>query len=452
MTTTYTLTLLDGPLAGRSLPLPHGAFSLGTEDSDIAMALENGVGATLHVDDDGVHLLTRTDVWVDGAPLGWTDDALPDVPLSIRLPLRSVVDLAGLGIWLDAGDAELPVPVPLPRRPARLASDAGQFSAQRQTHTQPSLAQDNPAFSWPLGRKPSKRPRRVTWFAATGVSLAALAVGAMIWRTGAANVITSSGDIGTLKSLAGRIAPGISLTLSEGAVLFSGGCASEDVRSRLRTEARRLDRVVRDDTWCPADLTQSVRTLLRLYGYGAAYVGVAPGGEIVISGAFVADARWRAASDALDALALPHGWRVDNDEADGFDTVVQLLKNADQLRGVNVTRERDGWRLTGPVSAQRQAALQSLADTWNDASRTLRLRIEPLPVRMPTLSQTGLPAPVVSIGGSPTAPHITLADGTRLMPGARLAGGACHCRLCRRCVDCHTRPALLFAADTGEHL
>ncbi|MEI6957491.1 hypothetical protein ACOIDZ_34665, partial [Klebsiella pneumoniae] len=90
-------------------------------------------------------------------------------------------------------------------------------------------------------------------------------------------------------------------------------------------------------TWCPADLTQSVRTLLRLYGYGAAYVGVAPGGEIVISGAFVADARWRAASDALDALALPHGWRVDNDEADGFDTVVQLLKNADQLRGVNVT-------------------------------------------------------------------------------------------------------------------
>ncbi|WP_087723586.1 type III secretion system inner membrane ring subunit SctD [Pandoraea sp. PE-S2T-3] len=424
MTTTYTLTLLDGPLAGRSLPLPSGAFSVGAEDSDIAMALENGAGATLHVDDDGVRLLTRTDVWVNGASLEWPDDTLLDVPLCVRLPLRSVIDLAGLGIWLDTGDAESPVPMPLPQRPARLASDAVHPSAQRQAHTQPLLAQDGPAFSWSLKRKPSKRPRRATWLAATGISLVALAVGAMIWRTGSANVITSPGGIGTLKSLAARIAPGISLTISDGAVLFSGGCASDDVRSRLRTEARGLDKVVRDDTWCPADLTQSVQTLLRLYGYGAAYVGVAPSGEIVISGAFVADARWRATSDALDALALPHGWRVDNDEADGFDTVVQLLKDANQLRGVNVTRERDGWRLTGPVSAQRQVALQSLADTWNDAARTLRLRIEPLPVRMPTLSQTGLPAPVVSIGGSPTAPHITLADGTRLMQGARLAGGA----------------------------
>jgi len=430
--TTYTLTLLDGPLTGRSLPLPPGAFSLGAEDSDIAMALDDGASATLHVDGDGVHLLTRIGVWIDGAPLDWPDDAPPGtsaasgLPLSTQLPLRSVIDLAGLGLWLDVSDAELPVPppVPLPRRPARRSSVESQPPVQtpQQPHWQTLASRRSPSRPWRLKRP--ARPRRATWLAATCVSLIALAGGAMIWRTGAATVIASPGDVGSLKALAARIAPGISLTVSEGTVQFSGGCAPDDARARLRTEARGLDKAVRDDTWCPADLTQSVQTLLRLYGYGASYVGVAPGGEIVISGAFVADARWRAASDALDALALPHGWRVDNDEADGFDTVVQLLKDAGQLRGVNVTRERDGWRLTGPLSAQRQAALQSLADTWNDASRALRLRIEPLPVRMPTLSQTGLPAPLVSIGGPPAAPHITLADGTRLMQGARLAGGA----------------------------
>lgn len=413
MTTMYTLTLLDGLLAGRSLPLPPGEFSLGAEDSDIAMALEDGVTVTLHVGDDGVRLLTLTPVWLDGAPLDLHAGNEQDGFSASPLPLGSVIDLAGLGIWLSGADAELPEP--LPRRPARVAP----------VDSPPGISA--PMHAKPIGLVPwwpPTRHRTMTWFAATLTSLAVIAVGVMIWRTGAANVITPPADTDTLKALVARIAPGVSVAISENAVQLSDGCVPEDARALLRAEARRLGRVVRDDTWCPADLTQSVRTLLRLYGYGSAYVGVDSGGQIVISGRFVADARWRATSDALDGLGLPRGWRVDNDEADGFDTVVQLLKDEGQLRGVNITRERDGWRLTGALTPRREAALQSLADTWNDASRTLRLRVEPLPVRVPTLAETGLPAPLASIGGSPDAPHITLTDGTRLMSGARLAGGA----------------------------
>lgn len=416
MTTMYTLTLLDGPLAGRSLPLPPGEFSLGAEDSDIAMALEGGVTALLHVGDDGVRLVTPVPVWVDGAPLALHeehDERELGADAAPLLPLRSLIDLAGLGLWLSDADADLPVP--LPRRPARVVASA---LSPDTSIPLPSQTTVSPRWSRPARR------RTMTWLAATFTSLAVVAAGAMVWRTGAANVIAPTADADALNVLAARMAPGVSVSVSEDALHLSGGCVPEDARARLRAEARRAGRAIRDETWCPADLIQSVQTLLRLYGYGSAYVGLAPGGEIVISGAFVADARWRATSDALDGLDLPHGWRVDNDEADGFDTVVQHLKDAGQLRGINVTRERDGWRITGPLSPRREAALQSLADTWNDASRTLRLRIEPLPVRMPTLAETGLPAPLASIGGSPDAPHITLADGTRLMAGARLAGGA----------------------------
>lgn len=413
MTTTYTLTLLDGPLAGRALPLPPGEFSLGAEDSDIAMALECGVTALLHVGDDGVRLLTPVPVWVDGAPLAPHEERELSVDAAPLLPLHSVIDLAGLGLWLS--DTEVDLPVPLPRCPARLVASAPPLDTSMPLPSQTTVS--------PRRSRPARR-RTMTWLAAAFTSLTVVAAGAMVWRTGAANVIAPPADADALNLLAARIAPGVSVSVSENAVQLSGGCVPEDARARLRAEARRAGRVIRDETWCPADLIQSVQTLLRLYGYGSAYVGLAPGGEIVISGAFVADARWRATSDALDGLDLPHGWRVDNDEADGFDTVVQHLKDAGQLRGINVTRERDGWRITGPLSPRREAALQSLADTWNDASRTLRLRIEPLPVRMPTLAETGLPAPLASIGGSPDAPHITLADGTRLMTGARLAGGA----------------------------
>ena len=207
------------------------------------------------------------------------------------------------------------------------------------------------------------------------------------------------------------------------AARLTGRCIDDGVRARLRAEARWLGKTVSDETWCPANAIETTRTVLRLHGFATAHVEAAPDGEIVVSGPFVADARWRAASDALDALALPYGWRVAEGSADALDRLVRTLRNAGQLRGLDISRDRRGWRLTGALPPGRQAALKGIVDTWNRSADASPARIEPLPPTIPTLAETGFSAPLVSIGGSPEAPSLTLADGTRLAQGVRLPGG-----------------------------
>ncbi|VVD77703.1 type-III secretion protein [Pandoraea eparura] len=402
-----TLTLLDGPLAGRPMPLPPGALTIGDGDSDIAMALDHDAPIMLGVDDDGVRLLTPAPVWVDGMPFAASSDRAAD---PLRLPLHSAIDLAGLGIWL--GDGSERVPVPIPKRPERRAEHApSPYSAQ--------ATPDSHALARPTRRARSRR----TWIAATGLSLLIAATGVAIWRTGTANVIAAPPPPDSLKALAAHLAPGVVLHPSGNALRLSGGCIDDDALARLRAEARWLGKALSDDTWCPAKSIQTVSTLLRLHGFGTAQVSVTPDGEVIIGAPSVADARWRAAANALDALALPHGWRVAEGTANSFERLLKTLRDAGQLRGIEISRDRNGWRLTGALPVGRHASLKGIADTWNTGANAMPVRIEPLPPQIPTLAETGFSAPLVSIGGSPDAPQITLADGTRLVQGARLPGG-----------------------------
>ncbi|MCI3203791.1 MULTISPECIES: type III secretion system inner membrane ring subunit SctD [Pandoraea] len=422
-----TLTLLDGPLAGRPMPLPAGTLTLGSDDADIAMTLDHDGQVTLSVDDTRVRLVTRMPVWADGLPL-WSDDAdtvaddtgdavpidtenaaHPLPALSLQLPLHRVIDLAGLGIWLSDGSRELPAP--LPKRPAR--------------HSAQGASTDAAARHSSTGRSGERHRRRApaAWLAISGLSLLIAGTGIAMWRTGTANVISQPPRPDALRTLAARIAPGVVLNTAGDAVRLSGGCLDDNTRARLRAEARWLGKALSDETWCPTSAVQTVETLLRLHGFTQTQVNVAPDGALLVGGPLVADARWRAASDALDALALPHGWRVADGTAGSFERLVKTLRDAGQLRGVDISRDRNGWRITGALSAGRQAALKGIADAWNLAGNTMPLRIEPLPPSIPTLGETGFSAPLVSIGGSPGAPQITLEDGTRLAQGVRLPGG-----------------------------
>ncbi|AKM31258.1 EscD/YscD/HrpQ family type III secretion system inner membrane ring protein [Pandoraea faecigallinarum] len=390
-----TLTLLDGPLAGRPMPLPVGALTLGHADADIAMTLEHDGPVTLSIGDDEVRLATTAPVWVDGEPF-----ASENAP---ALPLHTVIDLAGLGLWL--GDGSQPFPSPSPKRPVRRAASPAAASAD-------VSAGDG-----------SRRRSTIAWLAATGFSLLIAGAGVAMWRTGTANVISRAPQPDALKTLAARIAPNVQLSTMEGTVRLSGGCLDDDTRARLRAEARWLGTALSDETWCPETAVQTVGTLLRLHGFGAAQVSVAQDGALLVGGPLIADARWRAASDALDALSLPHGWRIADSAANSFERLVKTLRDAGQLRGIGISRDRSGWRLTGALSPGRQASLKGIADTWNRPTNAMPLRIEPLPSPIPTLGETGFSAPLVSIGGSPGAPQITLADGTRLAQGVRLPGG-----------------------------
>lgn len=402
--TTLTLTLLDGPLAGRPMPLPAGALTIGGGDADIAMTLEHGAQVALTVSDDGVRVLDAAPIWVEGEPFTAHDDDFADARI---LPLHKVIDLAGLALWLDDGSA--PAPPSAQQRPARVAA----------------------LTSPPQGTEPlhPHRRRPLAWLVVSGLSLVIAAAGVAIWRTGTATVISRPPQPDAFKTLVAHIAPGVALAATGDAVRLSGGCIDDDVRARLRAEARWQGKALRDDTWCPANSMQTVGTLLRLHGFTTAQVDVAPDGMVVIDGPLVADARWRATSDALDALALPHGWRLSAGTASSFERLVSTLRDAGQLRGIDISRDRSGWRLTGALTPGRYAALKGIVDTWNTATapgaerHTMPVRIEPLPPPIPTLADTGFSAPLASIGGSPTSPALTLADGTRLSQGVRLPGG-----------------------------
>ncbi|VVE47707.1 type III secretion system inner membrane ring subunit SctD [Pandoraea terrigena] len=414
-----TLTLLDGPLAGRPMPLPPGKLTVGGADADIAMTLEHGAQIVLGVDDDGVRLLTPAAVWVDGIPFATANDDAADTPM---LPVHTPIDLAGLGVWL--GDDSESAPAPDVRCPERHAGHGPSSHAPLTTDT-PAVRVRAPA----------------AWIAVTGLSLLIAATGVAIWRTGAANVVAAPpAQADALKALAARLAPGVSLHHSGNAVRLSGGCVDDAALARLRAEARWQGKALSDETWCPANSMQTVSTLLRLHGFGSAQVSVAPDGEVVIGAPTVADARWRAAANALDALALPRGWRVAEGMADSFERLVKTLREAGQLRGIDIARDRNGWRLTGVMTVGRQASLKGVVDTWNTAANAMPVRVEPLPQPIPTLAETGFSAPLVSIGGSPDAPQVTLADGTRLAQGARLPGGT-------RVIAIHTDGVSIGAHD-----
>lgn len=425
--TMLTLTLLDGPLAGRPMPLPPGTLTLGSDDADIAMPLAHDGQVALRVDDAAVRLLTPTSVWIDGIPLtphartnndsrdgddvirttnGCADYGAAEPPV---LPLHTVIDLAGLGLWLSDGSERLPVPIPT--RPARCdAPDPA-----------PGVA-ESPSPATAL-HESGRRRSPAAWLAVTGLSLVIAGTGVAMWRTGTANVISLPPQPDALKTLAARMAPGISLSAAGDAVRLSGGCIDNDTLARLRAEARWQGKVLSDGTWCPENAVQTVGTLLRLHGFGNASVSVTSEGTVLIGGPLVADSRWRAASDALDALALPRGWRVAEGSVDSFERLVKTLRDAGQLHGIDISRDRNGWRLTGALSTGRLASMKGIVDAWNASADAMPLRVEPLPPPIPTLGDTGFSAPLVSIGGAPGAPRITLADGTRLAQGVRLPGG-----------------------------
>ncbi|VVE26865.1 type III secretion system inner membrane ring subunit SctD [Pandoraea fibrosis] len=425
--TMLTLTLLDGPLAGRPMPLPPGSLTIGHGDSDIAMALEHDARIELHVDDNGARLVSAAPVWVDGAPFMLPNDDTLDTP---ALPLHTVIDLAGLGIWLADGTQDMPIHTP--KRPERRAPCTAS----------PSTAQDVA----PRGRAPA------AWIAVTGMSLLIAAAGVAIWRTGTANVISPPPQSDALKTLVARIAPQVALNTTGDTVRLTGGCLDDGARARLRAEARWQGKAMSDETWCPEDAMQTVNTLLRLHGFGSALVNVAADGEVVISGPLVADARWRAASDALDALSLPHGWRIAQGATQSFEQLVKTLREAGQLRGIDISRDRSGWRLTGALTAGRHASLKGIVDTWNATANAMPVRIEPLPAPIPTLGDTGFSAPLVSIGGSPDAPQLTLADGTRLAQGVRLPGGARVLAIHPDGVSVSTHDRLFYLPLTAENL
>ncbi|WP_035466885.1 type III secretion system inner membrane ring subunit SctD [Burkholderia sp. WSM2232] len=381
MEKSYTLTVLNGPLARRSIRLPTGETRIGGDDPDLAVALEDAHTATLTVGTDGVRISTDARCWIDGAPA-----AAPDVA-----PLDRVIDLGGLAFVLrdsarsDAAPPSLKVP---PRRNGRRARAA---------------------------------------FAVLIASVAILAASALaLERVLSAPATTASAirQADLLSDIRKRFAPeGIVLSQDErGVVDIRGQCMMSSRLAALRDALRERGFVYRDSVICQDDMVNSVRAILRMNGYENATVeSGATYGTVDISGRIDADERWQRVAEMLSGTAGLQSWTVRDRSGGSVNDLISRLRAAGLIGKLSIARARDDILVTGLLDATDKAALTAVIAAfrrdYSDASRVVVQDI----AAAPSLNRV-FPSAVVSFGGRPPSMFIELADGTRLMVGSRLPG------------------------------
>jgi type III secretion protein D len=377
----YKIKLLSGPLAGRQLLLPEGSFTIGGDDPDLDIALEDNGKAVLTVTEDGVALHTDTGCWIDGVP------AKPAPP---KVPPGAVVDIGGLALILAEGDQDVPVR----RVPAR---------------------RDGRRGSWSTGLA-----------YACLITLLSGSAGAAIWVYGAMRQgATTEGAADWMDDWRARARQqGLRLVKETGSLpTLEGTCKASVERKVLLQTLREHDVMFRDNSLCQDELVRNVQAALALHGFGDAVVR--PGetlGSVTIAGRIHADARWQ---KTVAMLSTMHGltkWAVHDPVTASVKTLIDMLRGSGLIGKLSVARERGMVLITGVLDdgSRRtlEAVLQAFADTHPEGPKTIFQNI-------PTTSiQAGIfPSPIVSFGGSGDLTFLDLANGTRLKVGSRLPSG-----------------------------
>lgn len=398
MASTFKLKLLSGPLSGREIHLPVGTFRIGGELADLAVTLEGGASTTLVVDNTHIRLDAPLPCWIDGQP----------APTDGALPLGCAIDLAGFGFALGAADDVIDITHIPPRVSATAAS-----------------ATPSPSST------PNDAPQRLRRLLPMALSLA-LGIIALITVGVLYGMSPKKASPPNLQQQLNALVtqlntPTLGVVLEgESMVRLRGDCSQRHALQSLRASIRELGLSILDDTLCANTSLDDVRTILRMHGYRDVTVSMPETGTVVdISGPILADARWQRTTQALDALSLPGGWRVRNDTGPQLTMLSDWLAKHHQLSGLGIARQGSTWTVTGQLTIERQAAIQSLLAEYNEnLADNMQARFVSLPNRAPSTAESLLSSPVVSLGGHRQTPYATLADGTRLAVGAILPGGA----------------------------
>ncbi|VVE55773.1 type III secretion system inner membrane ring subunit SctD [Pandoraea sputorum] len=366
MDAAFKLKLLSGPLAGHELLLPPGPFSVGGDDSDLALPLEGGGTATLEVGEGGVALSSATPCWVNGRRCA------PGA-----LPPRQVVDLAGVALVWGPADAELGHPRVPPRGGAH-----GQV---------------------------------------TGVLLVALALaGALGWALKPV-AVPPPPTVRDWLPQALKDVPGLSARwLGENTLELSGRCRDSGKLQLLTARLRAADVRLRTETVCQDELLQALRALMASFGYIDVTVTLDAAGRADIDGPIAGDGA--ALADALDRLPGLTGWRLTDRGADELRALLPRLQAAGLLSGLSATRAERGWLLSGQLDAGQQARLQDFVQRVNgEPGRMLPLRF--VGASRGEARTDYLPAAIAGVGGNAEAPYLQLSNGIRLVVGSLLARG-----------------------------
>ncbi|AXE35937.1 type III secretion system inner membrane ring subunit SctD [Chromobacterium phragmitis] len=365
----YKLRLLNGALAGRELPLPEGAFTIGTGDSDLLLPLDGGAEAALEVSEGGVALHGGAPCWVEG-------ERLPFGPL----PLDVGLDLAGLHCALGAADADLERIQVAPRR-LRASARRGAGAAALAL----ALGLGGAAWLWP---SPAPPPSPREWL-----------------------------------PQALREVPGVSARwLGGDALLLSGNCRDSAKLAALAGRLREAGVRLRQEAVCDDELLRSVRALLAAYGYPEVEVELAAGRRARIDGPVSNDERFAGLARALDGLAGLSGWQLSDRGAEQLARLTARLTEAGVLSGLSIERNGRGWLLSGQLPAERQSRLMEALDALN-AGMEPAARLRFVAAASAADARAYLPAALAGIGGNAGAPYLILANGMRLPLGSMAKRG-----------------------------
>ncbi|VVE85672.1 type III secretion system inner membrane ring subunit SctD [Pandoraea sputorum] len=366
MEAAFKLKLLRGPLAGHELRLPAGPFSVGGDESDLALPLEGGGTATLEVSEAGVALTSATPCWVNGRRCA------PGA-----LPPRQVIDLAGVALVWGPADAELGHPSVPPRGPAY-----GGVLALLVT----TLALAG-ALGWSLLPAPVTAPPSA--------------------RDWLPQALLSE--------------PGLTARwLGEHTLELSGRCRDSAQLQTLTTRLRAAGVHLRTETVCQDELRQAVRSLMASFGDPDARVTIDAAGRAEIDGPIVNDGA--ALVDALDKLPGLTGWQLTDRGGDELAALLPRLQAAGLLSGLSATRAERGWLFSGQLEAGQQARLQAfLARASAEPGRLVPLRF--VGATRDSARADDLPAAIAGVGGNTKAPYVQLSNGLRLVVGSTVAHG-----------------------------
>lgn len=373
----FKLKLLNGPLAGRELNLQFGEFSIGEQDSDLAIPLENGVNAKLLVTQEGIELVNPVPCWVDGRR--WGPQGL--------FPLCKAIDLAGLGIVLSEADYVFP------------------------------------NFKLP--------PRKLTH-----LRFAVACVMAFIFVLGFVGIVASFWPSPNLKSKVHTFDPKewvqnqlrapalrhLKATWDDASVLtLSGICQNTKEMAVFRVALSEHGILFRDQSVCEDDLVRSANAILSLNGYdrASARAGSSPG-ALIISGAIHVDGRWEETVRQLKALPGLTEWTLKNNTSTLIPELVELLRKQNLLMGISLTWQGSTLLVSGIVDGSREAAIRSVTTRFC-ATYGVPTSFQNMGLGVDLSSL--LPAPVVSLSGDPESLFLTLSNGIRLQTGSKLPNG-----------------------------
>ncbi|WP_028534030.1 type III secretion system inner membrane ring subunit SctD [Paludibacterium yongneupense] len=373
----FRIRLLSGPLCGRELELRAGVFTIGGDDPDLDVLLDDAAVCRLDIDAAGVRLLDPLPCWIDGIP-GFDGDCLP---------LGRVLDLAGLVVVLAAAGESIPPLRPVPRQSARRAR----------------------------GRV------LVLW-----LLLAAVALALTGWAFSRMRVVVPAFDAQGLIA-AGLRDPALAGVRAvwgpDGSVTLSGHCLDSARLAHMRDELSRQGVPLRDEVQCRDELVARVARLLNVHGYREAKVVPGPeAGTVAIRGDIRFDARWDKVAQRLLVLPGLAGWTVGNEEAGLLSRLAATLGREKRLDGVSAALHGNrlfvGARLP---PARQQALVESLQRFVRGQDGSIDFLVQAIPPSRDLAAM--LPAAVVAVGGDPAQPYLELANGMRLVPGAHLPGG-----------------------------